>query len=220
MTEPGYYYTQLMSAIAFLEQCDASRLTITPAEYELCVSLSASRAHADDMHYAHNRHMSASTAKSTLFSPRSGNATAPVATAAAAAAAATVTTTTITTTTTTPRPTTTMTASAPAQPPSVDRFITCSASQLSPADVEQLLAAYRALSHEYQVRVGMQCTPNLKRRRRSCARRACAQRGRRCSLSTTPRRCRRRWRRRSTLICSHRWCPRQRRQRWHRVVRS
>ena len=34
MTEPGYYFTQLLSAIAFIEQCDASRLTIAPADYD------------------------------------------------------------------------------------------------------------------------------------------------------------------------------------------
>jgi hypothetical protein len=33
LTEPGYYFTQLMSAIAFLERCDASLLTITPEEF-------------------------------------------------------------------------------------------------------------------------------------------------------------------------------------------
>jgi hypothetical protein len=33
LTEPGYYFTQLMSAIAFLERCDASLLTISPEEF-------------------------------------------------------------------------------------------------------------------------------------------------------------------------------------------
>jgi hypothetical protein len=42
LTEPGYYFTQLMSALAFLEQCDASLLTIAPDEFAARMSGRAS----------------------------------------------------------------------------------------------------------------------------------------------------------------------------------